>query len=481
MVQQRYSQNLYARLHNWLFTPVPSVTLALLRIGFGLIICWQFLLFKQIFDDYIPNTEFNITYPYLSFIRPLGEPWFSLSFIFFMLASLLFAAGYRVRITGALILIGCFYYFHIDETIYNNHYYLYILISFIFLFTASDSSLKLGKSNLLPVPRWQVFLLQFQLLVLYFFGGVAKLNSEWLLQAEPVRTWLPDMLGPTVFGWLSDQQRLVAAYSIAYSGLMLDLCAGFLLFSSRTRRFIIPVLLLFHASNAIFFNIGTFPFFGMLSIVIFLDPQKVLAKLNDWKLVTIAKKQTAPLMATSTRDKWVICFVVTYMFVQVVLPLRHFAIPGNVLWDERAYKFSWFMKLRSKDSIVALKVKIDGDPLDYFIDLNDYKLTKKQFKYIFTKPLVAVTFAKQLEQRIKDNNKIAEDIKIYPEFYIKLNAYNYQLLMDTGIDLTSINQPLIDVNDYPWIMKFNPDAPPFDYNNPLRNAYPVKDEFIEKE
>lgn len=39
------------------------------------------------------------------------------------------------------------------------------------------------------VPRWQPLAAQLLVLTPYFFGGVAKLNPDWLLRHEPVHIW----------------------------------------------------------------------------------------------------------------------------------------------------------------------------------------------------------------------------------------------------------------------------------------------------
>ena len=37
-----------------------------------------------------------------------------------------------------------------------------------------------------------------------------------------------------------------------------------------------------------------------------------------------------------------------FLAVQVALPLRHFAYPGNVRWNEEGYLFSWRAMLTEK-------------------------------------------------------------------------------------------------------------------------------------
>ena len=41
------------------------------------------------------------------------------------------------------------------------------------------------------VPIWVVWLLRFQVGMVYFFSGLAKVNGDWLLRGEPLATWLP--------------------------------------------------------------------------------------------------------------------------------------------------------------------------------------------------------------------------------------------------------------------------------------------------
>ena len=53
------------------------------------------------------------------------------------------------------------------------------------------------------VPAWTVWLLRFQLGVVYVFGAVAKLNPDWLLHAQPLRIWLGANVDlPLIGAWL---------------------------------------------------------------------------------------------------------------------------------------------------------------------------------------------------------------------------------------------------------------------------------------
>ena len=81
--------------------------------------------------------------------------------------------------------LGFSYFSFIDKTLYNNHIYLIALIAFIMIFINADKKysvhskfFKKNKSN--KVPAWNQNILIFLISLPYFFGGVAKLSSNWL-------------------------------------------------------------------------------------------------------------------------------------------------------------------------------------------------------------------------------------------------------------------------------------------------------------
>ena len=62
-----------------------------------------------------------------------------------------------------------------------------------------------GGRAAVSVPRWQPLAAQLLVLTPYLFGGLAKLNPDWLLRHEPVRSWAPEMLeklDAALGGWL---------------------------------------------------------------------------------------------------------------------------------------------------------------------------------------------------------------------------------------------------------------------------------------
>ncbi|MDF2697959.1 MAG: Vitamin K-dependent gamma-carboxylase, partial [Labilithrix sp.] len=40
------------------------------------------------------------------------------------------------------------------------------------------------------MPAWVLWLVRFQIGLVYFYGGVGKLETDWLFRAMPLRIWL---------------------------------------------------------------------------------------------------------------------------------------------------------------------------------------------------------------------------------------------------------------------------------------------------
>ena len=75
----------------------------------------------------------------------------------------------------------------------NNHFYLYCLLGPLFIATRANASFSLDRrrhpERPVHVPLWSLLLFRAQIIFVYFYGGIAKLNADWLA-GEPLRRWL---------------------------------------------------------------------------------------------------------------------------------------------------------------------------------------------------------------------------------------------------------------------------------------------------
>ena len=149
--------------------------------------------------------------------------------------------------------------------------------------------------------------------------------------------------------------------AISYGGLLFDLAIGFLLICRRTRGVGLVLAIAFHATNFILFDIGAFPFFAILLTTIFMEP--------DWpyRVLRIGRGYvplTPPMPDNLSRgSRAVVPLLSTWLALQLLIPLRHFAIPGDVNWTEEGHRFSWHMKLRDKYS-GPFHIEVDTEDVD---------------------------------------------------------------------------------------------------------------------
>ena len=196
---------------------------------------------------------------------------------------------YRASAAAVFLTWGYLWVVESTRTYWQSHYYLETLLAFLMIWMPAarkysvDAWLARGQNLPRTVPYWTLFLLRGQLVIAYFYAGVAKLNADWLLDAVPVRWYLQraHVTAPYEPFLTSGQIELVKgilhsaqfAYFISYTGVIFDLAVGLLLLVRRTRIFGIILMVLFHATNhfLIFDDIDWFPLIGATTALIFLD------------------------------------------------------------------------------------------------------------------------------------------------------------------------------------------------------------------
>src|SRR5690606_12785082 len=118
---------------------------------------------------------------------------------------------------------------------------------------------------------------------------------------------------------------------------------------------------------------------------------------------------------------------------EILLPLRHWLIPGNFMWHERGFLFSWTMKLRHKHYVLSMTYKVAGNPNSYPIQISQYA-THSQSEIIAFSPVNLVQFAHFIEAQLKPQYN-GKDIQIYAESFVALNNYRpLQLIVNPYTD-----------------------------------------------
>ncbi|MGD2101914.1 MAG: HTTM domain-containing protein [Acidimicrobiia bacterium] len=332
---------------------VSAASVAVLRIGFGLVglvLVIRFFAHGWI-DTLLVDPPFHFTYPGFGWVQPLPSPWMHVVFAAMGLAAGAIAVGYRHRVAAVVFSIGLAYVEMIDRTNFLNHYYWMVLTAGILAFLPVDRmwslDSRLGRvTDTGWVPCWVVWLLRFQVGMVYFFAGVAKLNADWLLRAEPLSTWLPARAEMHIVGPLLALPA--TAFVLSWASAFFDLTVVGWLSWRRTRLSAFVALVVFHTSTWLLFpSIGVFPLIMSLSALVFFGP--------DWPLRLVGTRRTAAGRVSGLRPVWLTVAAV-YVLAMLMIPLRHHFIPGDVRWTGEGYQGAWQVMLTDKTGTVDFTV-----------------------------------------------------------------------------------------------------------------------------
>jgi len=264
-----------------LFSPIDISILVYFRIIFGAIMFWQVLRFFQhdLFGiDWITRywiaPTFHFTYYGFDWIRPWPGDLMYVHFIGLGILAICILVGFKYRISTTLFFLGFTYMFLLEEARYLNHFYLIIWISFLMIFVPANRAFSidaLRNSSLRTdtVSSWSLWLLRAQIGIVYFFGGIAKLNSDWL-RGEPLRMWLEWRTGFPLLGQFFREEWMV--YFLSYSSLLVDLLVVPFLLWKKSRWYAFSIVTIFHIMNFQLFSIGIFPWFMIFATLLFFSP-----------------------------------------------------------------------------------------------------------------------------------------------------------------------------------------------------------------
>ena len=432
------------RLKQKLSEPSHIAGLVCFRIIFGAIMLWEVI---RYFDHgwierYWITPDFFFGYEGFEWVQPWPGIGMYIHFVLLGILATCIAVGFLYRIAAALFFLGFTYVFLLDQTNYLNHFYLIRLLSFIMLFVPANRAFSLDcklwphlRSNW--VPTWTIWWLRIQIGLVYFFGGIAKINSDWL-RGEPMRMWLARRTDfPLIGQWFTEEWMV---YCFSYGGLLLDLVAFPLLLFRKTRWAILVALTLFHLINARLFDIGIFPWFMIVASLIFFTPEQ----LQFWRPKSAMDQNVKAKFKISNA---VLVGVGTYLLVQILVPLRHHLYQGNVNWTEEGHRFAWHMKLRSKTSSASFRI-IDHDTDQItWIDHGEF-LTNRQSKTMAKRPIMILQFARYLAQQARSSG--LNNISVEAEVSCSLNGRPTAFLIDPMVDLSKVEYPFYRRAD--WIM-----------------------------
>lgn len=437
------------RLVQILFRPGDIGMLVYYRVAFGgLMFCdtVQQLATCKIELAYMASAV-QFKYPFFGWVALVPPNGVYGVVIAMMVASLLVILGWFYRAAITAFCLGYTYLFLADATNYNNHQYLICLLSFWMIFAPAHGRLSIDawrKPSLRKdfAAAWHLDLLRVQMGLVYFFGGVAKLNADWL-QGFPMRIWLlrSEQMGPLF-------TEMWGALLFSYGGLLFDLLIVPALLWRRTRLPGFAIAVLFHLTNSQLFSIGVFPWLAMATTVLFFPaeaPRKWLAWLRPRRAEDIYRAVKLPPPAIGVRHRVLAALLLGYIAVQGMLPLRHVLYAGSPLWTEEGHRFAWHMMLRSKRAWGTFMLRDASSGKEWRIDpyeaLDDYYARK-----MLVMPDLVLQYVHVLAADMRGQGC---EVAVYADIEVSLNGREPESLVDSKVDLAKEPRR---IGHYPWIL-----------------------------
>ncbi len=431
-----------------------AATLAAFRILFGVLMLFSLIRFLYkgwVYKFYIaPN--FHFKYYGFSWVVTWGGYTYIL-FAIAIIACIGIIIGFKYRLSIILFFLSFTYIELIDKTTYLNHYYFISVLSFLLCFLPLNITYSLDayfkKESYKYVPSWTVDSIKLLIGIVYFYAGLAKLNSDWLLRAQPLKIWLSSKTDFPVIGRFMNDTWF--HYLMSWSGALYDLTIPFLLLIRKTRPFAFFLVVIFHIFTRLLFPIGVFPYVMICVTLIFFSGElheKFLKKITDILRIKFSVNTVRDVYLPKIYKKifFVVCL---FLGIQLIVPFRYLLYPDELFWTEEGYRFSWRVMLIEKAGYTAFRV-LKYDTGNSFKVNDSYFLNVFQQKQMTTQPDFIIEYAHFLGEHYKKELK-TENIGIFVEGYISLNGRVSKPFIDPTIDLLKVEDNFKHKN---WILPF---------------------------
>lgn len=441
-----------------LFLPVDGASLAVFRILFGAILCWEVTRYfghHWIETKYI-IPQFFFSYHGFEWVKPFGPQGMFWLFRVLGICAFLMMIGLYYRLAAWGVFFSFSYIFLLDKAQYLNHFYFTILLAFVMAIAPASQVWSLDRllgrvRDHDHVPAWALITARAQMEIMLVWAGLVKLNADWLV-GRPLGDWLAnaasrfpdriaDLLRMPEFG-------IAAAWGV----VALHLIGAPLLLVRPARIYVFLVYAAFHCLNHLFWNIGIFPWLTIAGTLLFFDadwPRRVGRRLGlKFLSVTGDAAPAFPVRPAIT------AFVLVWVASQALLPIRPYLYPGNPAWNEQGHRFAWRMKLRDKEGRLRFTVKDPATGRVWQIDSRDY-LTRRQAAKMATRPSMILEFAHYLRDRWRSDEGVAQP-QVFAESYISVNGRPYRRYLDPGLDLAAIDRTFLSPDE--WILPMDEGA-----------------------
>jgi len=415
--------NLKESLGEALNRPIDSAFLAAFRSAFGVLMFigayryWA----KGWIDSILIAPAFHFHYEFFGWVAPLRGVGMYVVFLAMACSALGMAFGSWRRIASGVFFLIFTYVELCEKAAYLNHYYLVSLLALLLAFMPEGTA---------RVPRFVLLALRLQIGLVYFFAGVAKISTDWLIHAQPLKIWLRANSDFPLFGSLLEAPGV--AHAAAWLSMLLDLTAPLWLSLRSTRRFAYLAILGFHSATACFFPIGIFPWLMVLAATVFFEPgwpRRVpgLARFFSQPIDPQPRAGLCPVGAFA---------LAAYFCLQLLLPLRHLRYPGSANWTDEGFRFAWRVMLIDKVGSVHFRLKLPGSGQRVSVEPKAF-LTPFQERMMAQSPDMIVELAQHVAADYQ--RRFGQFPAVYADAWAAMNGRPSERLLDPNVDLTTLD------------------------------------------
>ena len=433
-------------------------TLAFFRLAFGLMMVGSLLRFASYnwIEEFYIIPKFHFKYYCFSWVKTLGIYTYVL-FAIAVIAAFLVAIGYKYKLAIITFFLSFTYIELIDKTTYLNHYYFVSVISFVLIFLPANcffsvDAYKNPKIAFDKIPSWNIDILKLLLGIVYFYAGLAKLNSDWLINAMPLKIWLPINADLPMIGSYFNENWL--HYAFSWAGMLYDLSIVFLLLYKRTRIFAFVIVVIFHVLTRILFPIGVFPYIMIISTLIFFDADfhsrilQFISKIFKINFTYFNNEQKFKV-SNAAFHKLKISIISIFIFFQILFPFRYLLYKNELFWTEEGFRFSWRVMIMEKAGYTQFIVKDEFNKKQIQVN-NSKHLTTFQEKQMSFQPDYILEYAHYLKTYYQKQG--IENPQVFVESYVALNGRLSQKYINENVNIAAEQESF---QPKTWILPFN--------------------------
>lgn len=444
------------RIYAYLEKETEAAPLAAFRIFFGVMMFVSIVRFwangwvQKLYID----PSFFFSYYGFEWVKPLGN-YTHMLFVICAITSLMVALGFKYRLAIITFFLTFTYIELMDKTTYLNHYYFISVLSFLMIFLPAADYFSVDAKREISyqrIPRWTVDVIKVLLAVVYFYAGLAKLNSDWLIEGMPLKIWLPSRYDLPILGGLLHKEWMIYAFS--WGGAIYDLSIPFLLFWKRTRVLAFALVVIFHVLTRVLFPIGMFPYIMIVSALIFFDSglhHRILKNIASIFRFTKSTFDTGliHLRKSMFLKRLSMTVIVVFFAAQLLIPFRYMLYPGELFWTEEGFRFSWRVMLMEKAGYASYKIVNPETGQQFYVNNDDF-LTPFQEKQMSFQPDFILEYAQHLSNHFQMQGH--GEVEVYVESYVALNGRRSRPYIDPNVNLVGLDESF---KPKTWILPFN--------------------------